>query len=152
MSATREPFLDRWSRLKSKDREAAKEVEQETAVAPPANAEAPPALPEVENLTPQSDFRPFMGSGVDPLTRRAALKKLFGDAHFNLPDPFEPYSIDLTGEDPIPAEMLKTLHQAQKLLFDEPEKTAQAPTEPPRTEEPEVPLGEAKDGAGRADA
>ena len=159
MSEDREPFLDRWSRLKAKERQAAKEAGQ-AAAAPPVKAEEPPALPKVEDLTPQSDFRPFMNAQVDPLTRRAALKKLFVDAHFNVPDPFEPHSMDLTGEDPIPPEMLKTLNQAKRLLFDEYEKTAQAapqePEEPqaeaPPAEAPENPMGEAKDGARRADA
>jgi hypothetical protein len=152
MTEEREPFLDRWSRLKAKDRQAAKEAEPQAAVAPRAKAEDPPALPKVEELTPQSDFRPFMNASVDPLTRRAALKKLFVDAHFNVPDPFEPHSMDLTGEDPIPPEMLKTLNQAKKHLFDEHETTAQAEAEPSQAEEPEIPAGEPKNGTGRADA
>ena len=56
---------------------------------------------------------------VEDALRRAALKKLFsGDPHFNLPDPFEPYSGDWTVGEPIPPEMLATLNQAQTLLFD----------------------------------
>jgi uncharacterized protein DUF3306 len=135
MSEDREPFLERWSRLKTKDREAAKEPGAAPPPAPPAKAEEAPPLPNIEELTPESDFRPFMNANVDPATRREALKKLFADAQFNVPDPFEAYSEDYTGGEPIPPEMLKTLNQAKKLLFDEPEKTAGAPesekVEPP---------------------
>lgn len=151
MSDEREPFFDRWSRLKAKDREAANESEQQAAAPPAKIEEPPPPLPKVEELTPQSDFRPFMNASVDPLTRRAALKKLFTDAHFNVPDPFEAYSEDYTGGEPIPPEMLKTLSQAKKWLFEE-EKTAQAEAGSPQNEEPEVPAGEARDGARSADA
>ena len=45
--------------------------------------------------------------------RRLALKKLFGDPHFNTPDPFEPFSIDLTVAEPIPPEMFAQLNQAR---------------------------------------
>ena len=149
MSEEHEPFFERWSRLKTQDREAATDAAQPVAGAPPAKAEEAPPLPKVEDLTPQSDFRPFMNAGVDPLTRRAALKKLFADAHFNVPDPFEAYSEDYTGGEPIPPEMLKTLNQAKKLLFDEQEKTAHAK---PQAEERETPAGEAKDGGRSTDA
>ena len=49
--------------------------------------------------------------------RRVALKKLFSDPHFNVPDPYEAYSGDWTVGEPIPDEMLATLNQAQQLLF-----------------------------------
>jgi hypothetical protein len=55
---------------------------------------------------------------VEDALRRAALKKLFRDPHFNIPDPFEAYSGDWTGGEPIPPEMLATLEQAKTLLFD----------------------------------
>ena len=56
---------------------------------------------------------------VEDALRRAALKKLFSDPHFNIPDPFEAYSGDWTVGEPIPPEMLATLNQAKTLLFDE---------------------------------
>ena len=151
MSEAKEPFLERWSRLKVKDREAASnDVPAAQPAPPPAKTDEPPApLPKIEELTPESDFRPFMNANVDPATRREALKKLFsGDAHFNLPDPFEAYSEDYTGGEPIPPEMLKTLNQAKKLLFDEPEKVADAAT----PQESESPAADAKDVAGSKDA
>ena len=96
-----EAFLERWSRLKRRQAEAAPE---EKAPAPAAEAPAQPGapakaeqpLPPVEQLKPDSDFTPFMAKEVDPATRRDALKKLFTDAHFNTPDPFEAYSEDYT--------------------------------------------------------
>jgi len=149
MTEDKEPFLARWSRLKIDAREVPRDLPAEPPSAPPAKAEEPPApLPKVEELTPESDFRPFMDARVDPGTRREALKKLFADPHFNVPDPFEAYSDDYTKGEPIPPEMLKTLNQARKLLFDEPEtKTAQA-----GADQPAQPLQEAKDAAGKQDA
>jgi len=88
-----------------------------------------------------------MNPKVDGETRRAALKKLFADAHFNVPDPYEAYSEDWTVGEKIPMEMLKTLQHAQKILFDEPQKAAQAPIEKPEALQPE-----AKDVAGKQDA
>ncbi len=150
MSDAKEPFLERWSRLKTKEREVSREAPAPEPMAPPVKAEEPQApLPNIEELTPESDFRPFMNANVNPATRRDALKKLFaGDAHFNLPDPFEAYSEDYTGGEPIPPEMLRTLNQAKKLLFDEPEKAADVVT--PSDAEP--PAADAKDVAGSKDA
>ena len=152
MSEDREPFLDRWSRLKTKDREAAKEppapAPAPASAAAPVKAEEAPPLARIEDLTPDSDFRPFMNASVDPVTRRDALKKLFADAHFNVPDPFEAYSEDYTVGEPIPPEMLKTLNQATKLLFDEPEKTATAAAD----ETTEPPVADASDSGASKDA
>lgn len=119
-----EEFLSRWSRLKQQN------AQEEAKPAPATEARPEPApaapLPAIADLKPDSDFKPFMDPQVDAGTRRSALKKLFTDAHFNTVDPFEPYSIDLTGEDPISPEMLKNLNHAKRLLFDEPEKVAEA--------------------------
>ncbi len=105
----KEKFLDRWSRLK-----------RETEKLPEKKEEAPPpALPPVEELTPESDFSGFMHPKVEDALRRVALKKLFrGDPHFNVPDPYEAYSGDWTGGEAISEEMLATLNQARTLLFD----------------------------------
>ena len=149
MTEDKEAFLERWSRLKTE-----KPAEQPAVPVPDVKEEkAAPPLPAVADLKPDSDFTPFMNPKVDGGTRRAALKKLFSDAHYNVPDPFEAYSEDWTVGDPIPMEMLKTLNHAKKLLFDEPEKAAQAaqPSEP-NTLQAESPLPEAKDVAGKQDA
>jgi hypothetical protein len=112
MADEKEAFLSRWSRLK---REQPVQKQDET----PA-----PALPPVESLTPESDFAGFMHPKVKEELRRLALKKLFSDPHFNLPDPFEAYSGDWTGGEPIPPELMATLNQARTLLFTEEEKKA----------------------------
>src|SRR2546423_7079002 len=112
MAKEKEAFISRWSRLK---RAAPAEKPAET----PA-----PTLPPVESLTPESDFAGFMHPKVKEELRRLALKKLFSDPHFNLPDPFEAYSGDWTGGEPIPPELLATLNQARSILFTEEEKKA----------------------------
>jgi hypothetical protein len=81
-----------------------------------------PALPPTDELTPESDFTGFMHPKVEDALRRVALKKLFVDPHFNVPDPFEAYSGDWTVGEPISEEMLATLNQARTLLFDKEEK------------------------------
>ena len=92
--------------------------------------EAPaPILPPLDKLTPESDFTGFMHPKVEDALRRAALKKLFSDPHFNVPDPFEAYSGDWTVGEPISEEMLATLNQARTLLFDKEEKKEQATDE-----------------------
>ena len=110
MSDEKEPFLARWSRLK-------REVPAEKQDASPA-----PTVPPVENLTAESDFAAFMNPKVRDELRRLALRKLFSDPHFNVPDPFEPYSRDWTVGEPIPPELLATLNQARSVLFTEQEK------------------------------
>ena len=150
MSEDREAFLERWSRLKQ-------EQAGEKPVVPEEKKEEPEAaLPPVEELKPDSDFRPFMAAKVDHETRRSALKKLFADAHFNVPDPFEAYSEDYTRGEPIPMAMLKTLNHARKLLFDDPEKTAEAGAAQSGPEsgaaQPETPSQDLKNAVGRQDA
>ena len=152
MSEDREAFLDRWSRLKQEQAAAKPVVTEEKR----EEKEEPAAiLPPIDQLTAESDFRPFMGARVDTGTRRTALKKLFTDAHYNAPDLFEPYSADFTGGEPIPEEMLKTLNHASKLLFDEPEKTAEAAAqsgEQTEAAQSETPTRDPTDAAGRKDA
>ena len=152
MSEDKEAFLERWSRRKL---EQAQE-QPVPAEKPQEQAELPAVpLPPVAELTPESDFTPFMHPKVDGETRRAALKKLFADAHYNVPDAFEAYSGDWTGGEPIPLEMLKRLDHAKKLLFDEVEKTAQTPsckTAQAPVEEPEAQQPAPKDPVGKQDA
>ncbi|OGA11398.1 MAG: hypothetical protein A3D95_13950 [Betaproteobacteria bacterium RIFCSPHIGHO2_12_FULL_69_13] len=145
MAQDEEAFLARWSRLK-------RDEAQEKA-APPAEKkpdDAPPALPPVDELTPEADFSPFMQPKVGDALRRAALKKLFADPHFNVADPFEAYSGDWTGGEPISEEMLATLNHARSVLFPEREK----PAEEEQKKEPAAADEKPKesDGAGRQDA
>src|SRR5688500_6558235 len=127
----KEAFLNRWSRLKKEDKQRPA-VEEETPV---------PQLPAIDKLTPESDFTGFMHPKVTDALRRAALKKLFSDPHFNIPDPYEPYSRDFTVGDPIPPELLATLKQAEQLVFGEKKEEGKAAeqektAEQPRPDEP----------------
>ena len=124
-----ETFLRRWSRLKQEQ--------------PPSKVpETPePELPPVEQLTPQSDFKDFMHPKVEDALRRVALKKLFSDPHFNVPDAFEPFSGDWTGGEPIPQAMLEQHVQVKQLLRKPPEeaaatKVAEEEKEKPQPDEP----------------
>ena len=105
----KEAFLERWSRRKKEEKRALPATEDKPA----------PALPPVEKLTAESDFTGFMHPKVEQALRRVALKKLFSDPHFNIPDPFEPYSGNFNVEDPISPELLATLKQADQLVFGE---------------------------------
>jgi Protein of unknown function (DUF3306) len=138
----KEAFLDRWSRLKKEQKEL------------PAKEEKPvPNLPPVDKLTPESDFTGFMHPKVEDALRRVALKKLFSDPHFNVADPFEAYSGDWTGGEPIPDEMLATLNQAKQLLFNDKEKEQAQKDDRLGGEAPAEPAQQAKsDEPGRKDA
>lgn len=109
---TDQPFLARWSQRKHEARES-----------PPAAAPADeivdtpaPDLPPVDELTLQSDFSAFMHPKVDADLRRAALKKLFSDPHFNVMDGLDTYVDDYSKSDPLPPGMLAGLRQAQNIL------------------------------------
>ena len=139
MAEEKEAFLSRWSRMKREPVEEKK-----------AEPEAPaPALPSVDSVTPDSDFAGFMHPKVKDELRRLALKKLFSDPHFNIPDPFEPFSGDWTGE-ALPPDMLAQLNQAQTLLFDERDKKKSEGEEKP-VEEPVAKQGEEMRGAVKQD-
>jgi hypothetical protein len=145
MAEEKEKFLSRWSRLKNESKDLPQKTEDTPA----------PELPPVDKLTPESDFTGFMHPKVDDALRRVALRKLFSDPHFNVPDPFEPYSGDWTVGEPIPEEMLATLNQARTLLFDKDDKEKK--TEEVAAAEGAAPVAEQKpdakdDDAGRKDA
>ena len=110
-----EDFLRRWSRLKH---QRAAEPPKEPVAKPVEKAAEPAPLPPVEKLTPQSDFTSFMQPKVEDTLRRAALKKLFVDPHFNIPDPFEPFSGDWRLAESMTPEVVATLNQAKVMLFD----------------------------------
>ncbi|MCO5399802.1 DUF3306 domain-containing protein [Ralstonia soli] len=128
-----ETFLSRWSRRKAAERRGEPEPE---AAAPPAEAvpvvvpeavptepvpDAPPplTLEDAAKLTPADDFAPFIARGVDETVKRAALKKLFTDPHFNVMDGLDTYIDDYSQPDPIPPEMLRELrHTAELRLFE----------------------------------
>lgn len=85
-----------------------------------------PTLEDVQALTPQSDFKPFMARDVDPEVKNAAMKKLFADPHYNVMDGLDIYIDDYSKPDPLPESMLRQMVSAKFLnLFDD-EKTEAA--------------------------
>lgn len=127
-----ESFLSRWSRRKAAERRGEPEPEAATPLAEEAPVVVPDALPaepapdappltleDAARLTPADDFSPFVARGVDEAVKRAALKKLFADPHFNVMDGLDTYIDDYSQPDPIPPEMLRELrHVAEMRLFE----------------------------------
>lgn len=107
-------FLDRWSRLKEDAR--ARSAQVPAAPAAGEKDAAPPPLPPLESLSLDSDFSAYFHPKVDESLRRAALKKLFGDPHFNVMDGLDVYIDDYSTSDPLPEALLAQLKQAQNIL------------------------------------
>jgi len=100
-----EPFLQRWSRLKSVARDSP-DPPDAGPPAPPAAAEpveqtadgqeVAPALPDLALLGPDSDYSAFLSPKVDAALRRTALRKLFHSPKFNVTDGLDDYCDDFT--------------------------------------------------------
>lgn len=153
-SDERTDFLSRWSRRKVASRAGpdrptadaipAKSGTQSPAAGPQSPAQhgthlpvpaedlkTPAALPPVESLTLESDFTPFMRSGVDPLMRQQALRTLFRDPRFNIQDGLDVYIADFSQPDPIPPEWLGKLNQMARLGdYQPPEEEGDAARDP----------------------
>ncbi|HEY5292284.1 MAG TPA: DUF3306 domain-containing protein [Burkholderiales bacterium] len=131
----KETFLSRWSRRKLDAKEdapagapQAAELPAAAPVAPLLPATEPPAPGTSEDIS--SEYREFFDPQVDEKLRRTALRKLFGDPHFNVMDGLDTYIDDYSKPDPIPEAMLRQLNQAKALfLFDDEEKEAAAAAE-----------------------
>jgi hypothetical protein len=135
-----EPFLRRWSRLKS-DRSQEPESPAPTAPAPPPQDVALPAesgaadgepeadeeLPPLEALDENSDFSGFMSPKVSSALRKQALRKLFRSQKFNYICPMDEYNEDFTKFPPlgdiITADMK---HAAERLLKKQQEEEEEA--------------------------
>ena len=149
-------FLSRWARRKEQAR-AGEVLTTEASVpvpAPPAPALVPvvevaearvastenaaevpteplPTMADVALLTSESDFSRFVSPGVDDAVKRAAMKKLFADPHFNIMDGLDTYIDDYGKPDPIPLAMLRQMNQAKFLrLFDDDDDEAEAANPP----------------------
>ncbi|MGO4763515.1 DUF3306 domain-containing protein [Cupriavidus sp. 2KB_3] len=135
MSDADSSFLSRWSRRKAAVREgqpvpaepvlapdAAPVAVTEGPAAPPADPQeaAPlPTLADVALLQPGDNIARFVARGVDETVKRAALKTLFADPHFNVMDGLDTYIDDYGKPDPIPLDVLRRLTQSETLgLFD----------------------------------
>jgi hypothetical protein len=138
MAQDRDDFLRRWSRRKLQSAEA------------PAPEAPAPALPSLDSLTFESDFKAFMQAKVEEGVKRAALKKLFADPRFNLMDGLDVYIDDYSKDDPIPREMLEQLEHAKATLFGREEEKPGAPAEPAQQEVAQAPAAEEKKDDGAA--
>lgn len=87
-----------------------------------AQEPVPPTLADAQALTPESDFKPFMGRGVAPDVRNTAMKKLFADPHFNAMDGLDIYIDDYSKPDPLPEGMLRQMASAHFMGFFDHEK------------------------------
>lgn len=127
-----ETFFARWSRVKAEARilpevpppadPAMPLADQQPDAASPADAAdlepmpAAPTLEQVEQLTGDSDFTPFVARGVDETVRRAALKKLFADPRFNVMDGLDTYIDDYNKFEPLTPLMVAALNHAKDLI------------------------------------
>lgn len=128
--AREKDFLRRWSRLKTeaRDNEARTNMEPDGAPRTPSEPQPEgaqerdamqaqrPIVPPVDTLDIDSDYRPFFHPKIEEGVRRAALKKLFSDPHFNIMDGLDVYIDDYSKSDPLPDGMLEQLEQAKKIL------------------------------------
>ena len=110
------------------------------AVIDAPSAPPPPTMADVALLDRGSDYARFIAAGVDEGVKRAAMKKLFADPHFNLMDGLDTYIDDYGKPDPIPLAMLRQMNQSKFLrLFDdedeEEKKRAELPAPAAPTEE-----------------
>ena len=73
-----------------------------------------------------AEYRAFFDPKVDEKLRRAALKGLFKDPHFNVMDGLDTYIDDYSLAEPFPEATLRRLNQAKELfLFDDEKKIAE---------------------------
>ncbi|MBN9203347.1 DUF3306 domain-containing protein [Methylibium petroleiphilum] len=99
------------------------------AEAAPAAAEPLPTLDDVATLRPGDEVSRFVARGVDEDVKRAAVKKLFTDPHYNVMDGLDIYIDDYSQPDPIPMAMLRQLNQAKFMGLFVAEEAAEAQAE-----------------------
>lgn len=151
MSDAADGFLSRWSRRKAAVKDGRLSPDEPLPTAPAALAEAPavaPALPadpaadaeaaaaeslptldDVAALRPGDEVSRFVARGVDEDVKRAAVKKLFTDPHYNVMDGLDIYIDDYSQPDPIPMAMLRQLNQAKFMGLFAAEEAAEAQAE-----------------------
>jgi Protein of unknown function (DUF3306) len=124
--------------------EAARDATTSIANTPQVEEKEPlppaPTMRDVHELTPQSDFKPFMRADVSPQVKNAAMKQLFKDPHFNVMDMMDIYVDDYSKPDPLPPEMLRKMAVTQFLGFwdeDDKEAAEKKAREDAKTQEPQ---------------
>jgi len=130
-----EGFLQRWARRKatgvsrsaSPESDARQRAERNDA--PAGDRPDVPTLADVARLSSDADYSAFVAHGMDSQVRRAAMKKLFSDPHFNVVDGLDIYMGDYTRSAPIPAVMLAALRHTQSMLEPTPPEDRPAPQE-----------------------
>lgn len=115
-----ETFFARWSRVKAEaqpaaDAPIAPAPDLPVGAAPEAEQPAP-TLEQVDSLTADSDFTPFVARGVDETVRRAAMKKLFADPRFNVMDGLDTYIDDYNKFEPLTPLMVAALNHAKDFI------------------------------------
>jgi hypothetical protein len=113
----------------------------QTATEPERPAEPPPlSLDDVNALTSDSSYAPFVNRAVAPDVRNAAMKKLFTDPHYNVMDGLDIYIDDYSKPDPLPASMIRKMASAHflKLFDDDEDEAAKAKTPVPVVGQDEV--------------
>jgi hypothetical protein len=112
-----ETFFARWSRVKAEGTDLPPAAPPDLPIAEELEAERPaPTLEQVGQLTTDSDFTPFIARGVDETVRRAALKKLFSDPHFNVMDGLDTYIDDYNKFEPLTPLMVAALNHAKDFI------------------------------------
>ena len=86
----------------------------------------PPQLPPLDELSLDSDYRGFFHPKVGEDVKRAALKKLFSDPHFNVMDGLDTYIDDYSKPDPLPEGWLEKMNQVARLGVFQPQEPATA--------------------------
>lgn len=86
-----------------------------SAVVDPAPASGQ-LLPPIETLTFESDFGAFMQPKVAETVKRAALKKLFQDPHFNIMDGLDVYIDDYSIPSPLEPGVIEQMVHARYTL------------------------------------
>ena len=99
--------------------------------AAPSGHKPLPTLDDVAALTTDSDFSMFVGKGVTPEVKNAAMKKLFSDPHYNTMDGLDIYIDDYSQPEVMPQSMLRKMVGARvlNLFTDEDEAKAVAEDE-----------------------
>ncbi|QAZ38346.1 DUF3306 domain-containing protein [Methylibium sp. Pch-M] len=145
MSDAADGFLSRWSRRKAAVKGGRQPPDEPLPAAPAALVEAPavvptlpadpaadapaeplPTLDDVAALRPGDEVSRFVARGVDEDVKRAAVKKLFTDPHYNVMDGLDIYIDDYSQPDPIPMAMLRQLNQAKFMGLFAAEEAAEA--------------------------